>query len=53
MAAKPNQPPMQAMRKWIGALELGIENDDQAAIEEVLKEAVPEFGLGSAIGKSA
>jgi FlaA1/EpsC-like NDP-sugar epimerase len=46
MAAKPNQPPMYAMRKWIDALELGIEKDDQAAIEEVLREAVPEFGLG-------
>jgi FlaA1/EpsC-like NDP-sugar epimerase len=46
MAAKPNQPPMYAIRKWIGALELGIEKDDQAAIEKVLREAVPEFGLG-------
>jgi FlaA1/EpsC-like NDP-sugar epimerase len=48
MAAKPNEPPMQALRKWIEALEQAINNDDRAAIEEVLKDAVPEFGWGSA-----
>jgi FlaA1/EpsC-like NDP-sugar epimerase len=52
MAAKPNEPPMQALRKWIEALELAIEKDDRAAIKEVLKEAVPEFGLGAAIETS-
>src|ERR1700681_131610 len=49
MAAKPNEPPMQALRKWIEALEQAIEEDDRAAIEEVLKDAVPEFGSVSAI----
>ncbi|WP_159011027.1 nucleoside-diphosphate sugar epimerase/dehydratase [Bradyrhizobium sp. S69] len=49
MAAKPNEPPMQTLRKWIEALELAIEKDDRTAIKEVLKEAIPEFGLGSAI----
>jgi FlaA1/EpsC-like NDP-sugar epimerase len=49
MAAKPKEPPMQALRKWIEALKLAIEEDDRAAVEEVLREAVPEFGLGSAI----
>ena len=49
MAAKPNEPPMQALRKWIEALKQAINNDDRAAIEEVLKDAVPEFGWGSAI----
>src|SRR5712664_1709489 len=49
MAAKPNEPPMQALRKWIKALKQAIEEDDRAAIEEVLKDAVPEFGSGSAI----
>src|ERR1700736_3626784 len=44
MAAKPNEPPMQALRKWIEALKQAIEEDDRAAIEEVLKDAVPEFG---------
>src|ERR1700736_1079971 len=49
MAAKPNEPPMQALRKWIEALKQAIEEDDRAAIEEVLKDAVPEFGSVSAI----
>ncbi|MDB5611798.1 MAG: capsular biosynthesis protein [Bradyrhizobium sp.] len=49
MAAKPNEPPMPALRKWIEALERAIEKDDRAAIEEVLKDAVPEFGSVSAI----
>jgi FlaA1/EpsC-like NDP-sugar epimerase len=49
MAAKPNEPPMQALRRWIKALEQAINEDDRAAIEEVLKDAVPEFGWDSAI----
>jgi FlaA1/EpsC-like NDP-sugar epimerase len=49
MAAKPNEPPMQALRSWIEALEQAINKDDRAAIEEVLKDAVPEFGWGSPI----
>jgi FlaA1/EpsC-like NDP-sugar epimerase len=44
MAAKPNEPPMQALRKWIAALEQAIGNDDRATIKAVLKDAVPEFG---------
>jgi O-antigen biosynthesis protein WbqV len=43
MAAKPNEPPMRALRKWIEALKKAIEQDDRAAIEEVLKDAIPEF----------
>ena len=49
MAAKPNQPPIQALRKWIEALQQAIEADNRAAIEEVLKDAVPEFFSISAI----
>jgi FlaA1/EpsC-like NDP-sugar epimerase len=49
MAAKPNQPPIQALRKWIKALELAIAADDRAAIEAVLKDAIPEFVSISAI----
>src|SRR6266702_3672947 len=45
MAAKPNEPPMQALRKWIAALEQAIARDDRATIKAVLKDAVPEFGL--------
>jgi FlaA1/EpsC-like NDP-sugar epimerase len=44
MAAKPNEPPMQALRKWIAALEQAIARDDRATIRVVLKDAVPEFG---------
>jgi FlaA1/EpsC-like NDP-sugar epimerase len=44
MAAKPNEPPMQALRKWLGALEQAIVKDDRATIKAVLKDAVPEFG---------
>jgi len=53
MAAKPNEPPMPALRKWIEALEQAIKNDDRAAIEEVLKDAVPEFDSVSAIEATA
>ena len=44
MAAKPNEPPMQALRTWIEALEKAIAQDDHATIDTVLKDAVPEFG---------
>jgi FlaA1/EpsC-like NDP-sugar epimerase len=44
MAAKPNEPPMQALRRWVAALEQAIGNDDRATIKAVLKDAVPEFG---------
>ena len=48
MAAKPNEPSMQAVRKWIAALEQAIDNDDPATIKGVLKDAVPEFGATAA-----
>ena len=48
MAAKPNEPPMQALKKWISALEQAIERDDPATIKAVLKDAVPEFGSNAA-----
>ena len=40
MAAKPNEPAMQTLRK----LEQAITRDDRASIRAVLKDAVPEFG---------
>jgi O-antigen biosynthesis protein WbqV len=46
MAAKPNEPPMQALRKWIAALEQAVQRDDRESIREVLKDAVPEFAAG-------
>jgi O-antigen biosynthesis protein WbqV len=48
MAAKPNEPPMQALRKWIAALEGAIAAHDPAAIKAILKDAVPEFGADAA-----
>jgi O-antigen biosynthesis protein WbqV len=47
MAAKPNEPPMRALREWIEALEQATAKDDRAAIRVVLKDAVPEFGSRS------
>jgi FlaA1/EpsC-like NDP-sugar epimerase len=44
MAAKPNEPPMAMLRKWLAALEEAIAKDDRATIKAVLKDAVPEFG---------
>jgi O-antigen biosynthesis protein WbqV len=48
MAAKPNEPPMQALRKWIATLEQAIANDDRTTIRTILKDAVPEFGSTAA-----
>ena len=44
MAAKPNEPPMETLRKWLAELEAAIAADDRATIKAVLKDAVPEFG---------
>jgi FlaA1/EpsC-like NDP-sugar epimerase len=48
MAAKPNEPSMQALRKWIAVLEQAIARDDKATIRTILKDAVPEFGSTAA-----
>jgi FlaA1/EpsC-like NDP-sugar epimerase len=48
MAAKPNEPPMLALRKWIATLEQAIANDDRVTIRGILKDAVPEFGSTAA-----
>jgi O-antigen biosynthesis protein WbqV len=47
MAAKPNEPPMATLRKWLAALEEAIAKDDRATIRAVLKDAVPEFGAAT------
>jgi FlaA1/EpsC-like NDP-sugar epimerase len=47
MAAKPNEPPMATLRKWLAALEEAIAKDDRATIRAVLKDAVPEFGAAA------
>lgn len=48
MAAKPNEPPMHALRNWIAALEQATAKDDRVTIRAVLKDAVPEFGSEAA-----
>ncbi|WP_342740181.1 SDR family NAD(P)-dependent oxidoreductase [Bradyrhizobium sp. B117] len=48
MAAQPNEPPMQMLRKWIAALDQAITRDDPATIKTILKDAVPEFGSTAA-----
>jgi FlaA1/EpsC-like NDP-sugar epimerase len=53
MAAKPNEPTMKALRKWIEALEQAIARDDRATIRAVLKDAVPEFGSHAAVEADA
>src|SRR4051794_8942538 len=53
MAAKPKEPPMQALRRWIAALEVAIAADDRATIRAVLKDAVPEFGSRASIEADA
>src|SRR5450432_753824 len=53
MAAKPNEPPMQVLRKWIGALEQAIAENDRATIKAVLKDAIPEFGTAAPVEAAA
>jgi O-antigen biosynthesis protein WbqV len=48
MAANPNEPPMQVLRKWIAGLDQAIERNDPVAIKAILKDAVPEFGSSAA-----
>jgi FlaA1/EpsC-like NDP-sugar epimerase len=48
MAAKPNELPMQTLRKWIAGLDQAIDRDDPLTIKAILKDAVPEFGSSAA-----
>ncbi len=48
MAAKPNEPPMKSLRKWIAALEGAMARDDHSTVKAVLKDAVPEFRSSAA-----
>lgn len=48
MAAKPNQPPMEALRNWLALLSGAIAADDRATIRSVLKNAIPEFKSAAA-----
>lgn len=53
MAAKPIEPPMITLRRWLATLENAIADDDRATIKAVLKEAIPEFGATPPQGESA
>jgi O-antigen biosynthesis protein WbqV len=48
MAARPKEQPMQALRKWIAALEEAIAHDDPTTIRTILKDVVPEFAENAA-----
>lgn len=48
MAARPNEPPMHALQKWIAMLEQAIEKDDPVTIKAILRDAVPEFRSSAA-----
>lgn len=48
VAARPNEPPLETLRGWLGALEKAVLTEDRGVIEVVLKDAVPEFKVGAA-----
>ena len=43
VAARPNEPPLETLRGWLQALERAVVTEDRSVIEDVLKDAVPEF----------
>jgi O-antigen biosynthesis protein WbqV len=43
VAAKPVRPPLEAIRAWVATLEQGVARGERAAINNVLRDAVPEF----------
>ena len=53
MAAKPNEPPMQTLRKWIESLDQAIARDNRTTIKAVLKDAIPEFGSATTAKEAA
>jgi len=43
VAAKPARPTLEAIRAWLVTLEQGLARNERAAIDTVLRDAVPEF----------
>jgi FlaA1/EpsC-like NDP-sugar epimerase len=43
VAAQPVCPSLEAMRGWLAALEQGLARDERAVIDNVLRDAVPDF----------
>ncbi|MEY9590292.1 FlaA1/EpsC-like NDP-sugar epimerase [Bradyrhizobium yuanmingense] len=48
MAAKPNQPSILQMKRWVDALDRATAKVDRSAIVSVLREAIPECGSDAA-----
>jgi O-antigen biosynthesis protein WbqV len=43
VAAKPSNPSVEAMRRWLAMLEQGLARNDRSVIYGVLRDAVPDF----------
>ena len=43
VAAKPESPSVDAMRRWLATLEQGLARNDRSVIYGVLRDAVPDF----------
>jgi O-antigen biosynthesis protein WbqV len=43
VAARPDQPSMDAMRGWLAMLDQGVAREERDAIHRVLRDAVPDF----------
>jgi FlaA1/EpsC-like NDP-sugar epimerase len=43
VAAKPDNPSVESMRRWLATLEQGIARNDRSVIYGVLRDAVPDF----------
>src|SRR6195256_3122791 len=44
VAAKPSNPSVESMRRWLATLEQGLARNDRSVIYGVLRDAVPDFG---------
>jgi O-antigen biosynthesis protein WbqV len=48
MAARPNEPSMQTVKKWITGIEQAIAREEPTTVRAILRDAVPEFGSTAA-----
>lgn len=46
VAARPSHPPLSAMRGWLSNLEQALTHNDRDSIDQLLRQAVPDFGAG-------
>jgi len=47
VAARPRGSSLGAMRDWLGMLHRAVDGEQRSLIENVLKDAIPEFAIGS------